>query len=292
MLHIKKVTAMGNLLGFTRKLAAVVLLACASAAWGQMALEVIPLKHRTAEELIPILQPMLPREASITGVRGQLVVRTTPANLAELKRILASIDVAPRRLMISVAQYGAADGRARGAEVSGSVRADDNARLSTGPGRRDGVQARIYDTRTLDNVSVVQTVQALEGRTAVVQVGQSVPVRERQVTRSIVGGRVVEHVVDGVDYRNASTGFLVTPRLSGDRVTLEIAPQREVFVAPRPGAIDAQRVTTTVSGRLGEWIEVAAVSEERGSDREVLLGRAGDIRRDSRSVLLKVDELR
>jgi hypothetical protein len=135
-------------------------------------------------------------------------------------------------------------------------------------------------------------VQALEGRTAVVQVGQSVPVRERQVTRSIVGGRVVEHVVDGVDYRNASTGFLVTPRLAGDRVTLEIAPQREVFVAPRPGAIDSQRVTTTVSGRLGEWIEVAAVSEERGSDREVLLGRAGDLRRDSRSVLLKVDELR
>ena len=283
---------MTNLLGYTKRIAAVVLLAWGAVAWAQMSLEVIPLKHRTAEELIPVLQPMLPREASITGVRGQLVVRTTPANLRELKRILASIDVAPRRLMISVAQYGAADGRARGAEVSGSVRADDEVRYSTGSARRDGVQARIYDTRTLDNVSVVQTVQALEGKTALVQVGKSMPVRERHVARSIVGGRVVEHVVDGVDYRDASTGFLVTPRLSGDRVTLDIAPQREVFVAPKPGAVEAQRVTTTVSGRLGEWIEVAATSEERGSDREVLLGRAGDNRRDSRSVLLKVDEIR
>lgn len=264
----------------------------ASAVWSQTVLEVIPLQHRTAEEMIPVLKPMLPREASITGVRGQLVVRTTPANLAELKRILASIDVAPRRLMITVAQHAAADGRARGAEVSGSVRADDHVRFSAGGARREGVQARVYDSRSLDNATVTQTVQALEGRTAYVQVGRSVPVRDRQVTRSIVGGRVVEHTLDGVDYRNANTGFLVTPRLAGDRVTLELSPQREVFVEPRRGSVDVQRVTTTVSGRLGEWIEVAALSEARGSDRGELLGRAGDMRSDSRSVLLKVDEIR
>lgn len=275
-----------------KHLLAVILFVWASAAWPQTVLEVIPLRHRTAEEMIPVLQPMLPRDASITGVRGQLVVRTTPANLAELKRILANIDVAPRRLMITVAQFAAADGRARGAEISGSVRADDQVRFSAGGTRRDGVQARIYDSRSLDNATVTQTVQALEGRTAFVQIGRSVPVRDRQVTRSIVGGRVVEHTYDGVDYRNANTGFLVTPRLTGDRVTLELAPQREVFVEPRRGSIDVQRVTTTVSGRLGEWIEVAATSEERGSDRGELLGRAGDLRRDSRSVLLKVDEIR
>lgn len=279
-------------LAWFKRLTAIALLVWTSAVWSQTVVEVIPLKHRAAEELIPVLQPMLPRDGSITGVRGQLVVRTTPANLAELRRILASIDVAPRRLMITVAQYAAADGRARGAEISGSVRADDHVRFSAGSARRDGVQARIYDSRSLDNATVTQTVQALEGRTAYVQVGRSVPVRDRQVARSIVGGRVVEHLFDGVDYRNASTGFLVTPRLTGDRVTLELSPQREVFVEPTPGAIDVQRVTTTVSGRLGEWIEVAGSSEQRGSERGELLGRAGDMRSDSRSVLLKVDEIR
>ncbi len=283
---------MKNVLLHTRGLLAVMLLASVTAAWSQTVLEILPLRHRTAEELIPVLKPMLPREASITGVRGQLVVRTTPANLAELKRILASIDVAPRRLMITVAQHAAVDGRSHAAEISGRVRADDHVRFSTGEGRRDGVQARNYDTRTLDNAKVTQTVQALEGRTSYIQVGQSVPVRDRQVTRSVVGGRMVEHVIDGVDYRNASTGFLVTPRLSGERVTLEISPQREVFVEGRHGAIDVQRVTTTVSGRLGEGIEVAAVAEERGSERGALLGRAGDMRSDGRAVLLKVDEIR
>ena len=184
-------------------------------------------------------------------------------------------DPSPRRLMISVAQGLAADGSRQGVGVS------------------SGPQVRIWDSRSTENVRVVQTVQALDGRSALVQMGQSVPVRDRQVTRSIVGGRMVEHVVDGVDYRNVNTGFLVLPRVSGDRVTLEISAQREAFVEPRPGgSIDVQRVVTTVSGRLGEWIEVSAMSDERGSNREVILGRAGDIRSESRSMLLKVDELR
>ncbi|HYH41498.1 MAG TPA: hypothetical protein VD867_05920 [Burkholderiales bacterium] len=184
-------------------------------------------------------------------------------------------DSTPRRLMISVAQGVAADGTRQGVGVTSAP------------------QVRIWDSRSTENVRVLQTVQALEGRSALVQMGQSVPVRERQVTRSIVGGRMVEHVVDGVDYRSANTGFLVLPRLSGDQVTLEIAAQREAFVEPKPGrTIDSQRVVTTVSGRLGEWIEVSAMSDERGSNREGILGRAGDMRSESRSVLLKVDELR
>jgi len=183
-------------------------------------------------------------------------------------------DPTPRRLMISVSQDVAADGVRRGAEISA------------------GPQVRIYDSRSSENRKVMQTVQALEGRPALIQAGQSRPVPERQVTRSMVGGRVVEHVIDGVDYRSANTGFLVLPRLSGDRVTLEVSAQREAFVPHTSGGVDTQRVVTTVSGRLGEWIEVAGSSEERGSEREAILGRAGGTRSEARTVFLKVDELR
>jgi hypothetical protein len=283
-----------------RGLCGLALIAFATGAWAQMVLEVIPLKHRTADEVIPIIQPMLARDASVSGVRGQLVVRTTRSNLEEVRRILASIDVAARRLQITVAQDIAADGTRRGAEISGTVR-DGDARLTlpgSGPTPRDSVQARVYDSRSMENLRVLQTVQVLEGRSAHVQVGQSVPLPELQViTRSVVGGRVVggrvvERVVEGTEYRNVDTGFYVLPRVSGERVTLDIASQREALIARRPGAVDVQRATTTVSGRLGEWIEVAGSSEERSSERDVLLGRAGGIRAESRSVLLKVDEIR
>ena len=278
----------------TRALCALALAACASAAFAQMVLEVIPLRHRTAEELIPIIQPMLPRDASVSGMSGQLVVRTTPANLNEVRRVLASIDVAARRLQITVAQDVASDGSRRGAEISGSVRQGD-ARLivpGAGPTPRDGVQARVYDSRSTENVRVLQTVQVLEGRSAHVQTGQSVPLPERRIARSVVGGRVVEQVVEGTEYRNVDTGFYVTPRVSGDRVTLDISSQREALARGRSGTVDVQRATTTISGRLGEWMEVAGSSEERSTERDVLLGRAGGTRAESRSVLLKVDEIR
>lgn len=64
-----------------RAFLALVMLICASGAAAQMVLEVIPLRHRTVEEVIPVLQPMMVRDSSLSGTRGQLIVRTTPANL-------------------------------------------------------------------------------------------------------------------------------------------------------------------------------------------------------------------
>jgi hypothetical protein len=267
------------------------------AAMAQMSVEVIALKHRTAEEVIPVLQPMLARDGSLSGLRGQLVVRTTRENLRDLRRILDSIDVAPRRLLITVAQDTSADGSRRGTEITGSLRTDDQLRLNV-PGssgqirERDGIQARVYDTRSMENVRVMQTVQVLEGRSAYVQSAVSAPLPQRRVVRSVVNGRAVDQVVDSVDYAHADPGFYVTPRVSGDGVTLEISPQRESFVQRAPGVVDVQRVVSTVSGRLGEWIELAAVSQQRTGERDVLLGRAGANRSESRSVLVKVEELR
>jgi len=73
----------------------------------------------------------------------------------------------------------------------------------------------------------VQTLQLLEGNSAFVRTGQSAPVPQRQVLRTIVNGQIVERVIDSVEYRDVMTGFYALPRLAGDRVTLEISPQRD-----------------------------------------------------------------
>jgi len=72
-------------------------------------LEVIPLGYRQAEDVIPMLRPLLAPGGTITGMKNQLVVRTTPSNLTELKQVLATVDAAPRRLMISVRQSAGMD---------------------------------------------------------------------------------------------------------------------------------------------------------------------------------------
>src|SRR5687768_6500009 len=248
-------------------------------------LEVIPLRYRAAQEVIPIIQPLLPREGSVSGLQSQLVVRTTPANLEEIKRVLASIDVAPRQLLITVRQ-DADTARSRSqAEVSGSVGGEQG--RVTVPGSRetrggnivlregdDRVRANVQESESTASDRNTQTVRVLEGREAYVSVGQSVPARERQVRRSAVGGQVVEQVVEGTQYRDVATGFYVVPRITGDRVTLDVSPQRESVSRRVPGVVNVQSMNTTVSGRLGEWMEIGGLSRDASGQQTVILGRS------------------
>jgi type II secretory pathway component GspD/PulD (secretin) len=290
--------------GYWRYAAIFIMVVAASLARAQSAVEVIPLHYRTAEEVIPILQPMLDPGGTLSGFRGQLIVRTTPENLVEIKRILASVDAAPRQLQITVRQDADGSARRRAADVSGNI-GNDNARVIVPPASREREGGRIViregDSRirahVLDSASTLsdrntQTLRVSEGREAFIQVGQSVPVRGRQVTRTVVGGQVVEQVVDSTEYRDVTTGFYVRPRLSGDRVMLDISPQRESLSGDVRGGVSVQRVVTTVSGRLGEWIEIGGIGHDASGQQAVLLGRASSTASERSRVLVKVDEVR
>src|ERR687887_2073260 len=91
-----------------------VLMLLASAAMAQNALEIIGLRHRTAEQVLPALRPLLEPGATLSGQGTQLFVRTSPANLAELRRALESIDRPQKRLVISVRFGNALDASNRG----------------------------------------------------------------------------------------------------------------------------------------------------------------------------------
>lgn len=91
--------------------------------------------------------------------------------------------------------------------------------------------------------------------------------------------------------KDVTTGFSVLPRVSGDNVTLEISPQRAVLDQRDGGAINIQRIHTTVSGKLGEWIDIGgAVREQRSVDSDIL-SSPRDLRDEQRRVLIKVEEI-
>lgn len=272
------------------------------AAQAQSTVEVIPLKYRNAEQIMPVIQPLLGRESSLSSFQNQLVIRATPAELAQVKSVLASIDTPPRRLLITVRQDSDAARERREAEVSGSV-GSDNARVTVpGSGSREGgnvvlrdgddrLRARVVDTRQTGSERTAQTVQVLEGYSAFIRVGESRPVPNRQVVRTMVNGQWVDRVVESTEYRDAVTGFNVRPRLQGDRVTLDIDPQRDSFDEQRRGAVNVQRVVTTVSGRLGEWMDLGGVGETRSDDRSGIYSTRGMRSNDQRSVQVKVEML-
>ena len=251
-------------------------------------LEIVTLKYRTAEQVIPVIRPLLASGGSVSGLQNQLILRTTKANLADLRKVLASLDTVPRRLMITVRQ-DAEDMSARGgAELSAGAGSGAVVMGSDAGGQeRPGVRARIYASKGATGDHVTQQLQVLEGHPAYIQVGQSIPVPTQTVTQTVNG--VV--VSDSVAYqRDLATGFEVVPRVSGERVFLDISPRREIPVGRRGGA-DVQRVVTSASGRLGEWIELgASIREESRSDSGLLLGAAG-LRKDNHRIWLKVEEL-
>ena len=217
-----------------------------SVALAQGTLEVITLRHSTAEQVIPVLRPLLEPGGALSGQYNQLIVRTSPANLAQIRAALDAIDRPQRRLTISVRFDSTQDAARR--DVQGAVRITSEGNSSAA--------VRIGDASSRQDERVDQRIQVLEGGRATIATGQSRPVRVRQVIQT-PGGPVVQETTE---IAGAATGFVVIPRLAGSEVILEIAPQRENFVPGRSGAIQSERIESTVRGRLGEWIELGGAS--------------------------------
>lgn len=246
-------------------------------AFAQGTLEVISLRHRTAEQVIPILRPLLEPGGALSGQYNQLIVRTSPSNLAQIRTVLDSIDQPQRRLTISV-RFDSAQDAARG-----GIQTD--ARIAN---RGSSAEVRIQDSRSTLEERVDQRVQVLEGGRALIAAGQSQPIRQRQVIQTPAGPVVQETTV----IQGASTGFEVVPRVSGGSVFLDIAPQREQFAPGHSGAIQSERLASTVSGRLGEWIELGGLSGSSSRSDSGIFSSRERVATENRRIWVKVEEVR
>ena len=264
----------------------------------QTVLEVITLKYRNADQVIPVLKPLLAPGGTISGMQNRVIVRTTPDNLAELQKVLGQIDNAPRRLLISVKQDADASSSLDEAEISGSI-GNDRARATVpGTGSSQGgtvvlkrgddkAKGRVLRSQSAATDRSVQTLQVLEGNEAYIRVGQSVAIPGGSVTISPIGAQVSQ----STQYKDVGTGFRVRPRVNGNNVTLEISTQRDSMADPNAQSFNVQRMDTVISGRLGQWMELGGIGQQSIQQDSGTLSRRNSVGADDRRVLLKVDEL-
>jgi hypothetical protein len=97
-------------------------------------------------------------------------------------------------------------------------------------------------------------------------------------------------VQDGAVIQDASTGFEVSPRVSGSNVTLDIYAQQEAFA--QRGAIRGQQASSTVSGRLGDWIELGGASSASTQGGAGAFSSRGGAASSERRIWVKVEEIR
>lgn len=246
-------------------------------ALAQTGLEIIRLKNRTVEQVLPAIEPLVEPGGSISGERNTLFVRASAANRAEIKRALAAIDTAPRRLLVGVRQ----DDGSVAAETAGGfgIRSGAAGNLARGT---------VYSTRGEGADRVDQQVQTVEGGRAAIRIGRSLPLQMRQVVYGAGGVVLAESVV----YRDVGSGFVALPMLAGEWVTVEISPQQEsLSTAGGEAAIRSARIVTTVAGRLGEWIVLGGSgqsAEDAGASGTRYSTRTGVERQ---RVMLRVDAL-
>lgn len=242
-------------------------------------LEIIELRSKTADEVLPTLLPLVEPGGTLNGMNNQLFLRASPRNRSEIKRVLAAIDTPSRRLIIRVSQNRQAEDSARGGAAGGQV--------VLGGTRRSSVEARVWDTKSVRGESASQMVQTVEGGQAFIQIGRSLALPLRQVMVGPGGAVISESVV----YRDVGRGFYAVPRVNGQRVTLEISQQADSMDGYGRGTINTQRLSTTVAGRLGEWIELGGGGSQAAGNQGGSMSLSTGEARDNRSVWLMVEEV-
>jgi hypothetical protein len=157
--------------------------------------------------------------------------------------------------------------------------------VAAGPGGV-AVGGHLSQERTTASQGDVHRVRALEGSPAWIALGESVPV-PATVANPTPGGPVV---ASGTAYHQADRGFWVIARVSGTQVTLEIETALD---EPRAdGAIRTQGVSTTVSGRLGEWISLGEIGQHGEAGGSGILSTRRTTDRELSAIDVLVEKIR
>ncbi|HEC07240.1 MAG TPA: hypothetical protein ENJ12_10330 [Thiolapillus brandeum] len=266
-----------------KQLAVLLLIFCLGSASADYPIEIIPLKHQTVEQMLPMLRPFVSDGGTVTGMNGQLIIKASPENMKQLRRIVDKFDRTPRQLRIAVQQGDTGSSFKRGVGVNGTVPIGDHGSVSIGRPDEDGLNVHIQNRSRTWRTDADRYVRATEGMPAFIQTGYSVPVNTGYTD---AWGRYRWER----SYHDVTSGFYVTPWVNGDRVTLEISPFRGQLTN-RPGTFRVQQVNTRVTGKLGEWISIGGADVEGQGGREGISGYGTTINSSRQPVSVRVELL-
>ncbi len=224
---------------------------------------IIELKHRQAEDLLAVLEPLMGSSGAVSALDNRLILRAPSKDLAALEKVVAHLDTPRTMLRIAVRQE----------KSSAAIGTGGGTLLSTTPSRVD----RKDGWRTLGNSRrrTEQFVQVLDGETALIEVGQRLPYTR---IRAYVGGRR-RGMVEVTDFQDLASGFLVRPTVQGEGVVLDISPYQAT--PTNAGGVDFSHIVTRVDVPFDEWVDLGGHLEgvSAGNSEDAVLHAVGDSRR-------------
>jgi hypothetical protein len=230
-------------------------------------IEVIPLVNRPASEIVPLLNPLVDKSTQLIDNGSNILVKTAPYRLTEIKAIIKQLDVRQTNLLITVIQSNQTN--ADELNAAASARLNDPS--------KSGVQVigHVYQTQDKNSDQNTQTIRTLEGVPARIKIGNAYP---RQ-NFSAYGYPTT------TEFTEATTGFEVTPKLVGQQVILNVAPWSDKMNGR--GQIETQNAQATIRINLGVWVELGGVNEDSNST----YANTRQIDKNQMHILVKVDRV-
>ncbi len=210
-------------------------------------IELITLQNRMAEDVIPLIQPMLQPGDAINGSGSQLILRASPATHAQVQRVLQGLDRTPRNLTISVRSDDEMRAAREGVEGRVLVRPEGVS-----------VNGRIESSRSRQDNSATQQIRVLEGSPARLRVGRETPYTQPVWVETPHGMQRVPTTV----IRESGRWLNVSPQLQGDQVLLDIQPESAQVNPQHPRSLEVQSLSTRVRVPLGQWVPLGGVDSQ------------------------------
>jgi type II secretory pathway component GspD/PulD (secretin) len=271
----------------------------AAAMAAELAVQVVPLRHRLPDEVIPALRPLLQPNESINGYDARLIVRASPATLKQIERVLGEIDSARRNLRISVRMDETIQRQEQDLGVSGEAHTGNTRIVVTNGAHSDrgasvgvrgssgNVQAHTERRVTTRNDNLSHTLTVLDGGRGFLRIGESIP--QVQTYLALIGHR--PGLVTGIQYYDVTTGFEVEPRVIGERVQLTLSPRMAFRSSQGNQVVEMRELRTTVMVTPGEWTDIGGVVESANEVNRAILSGQARTRAHHNSFQVKVDPL-
>lgn len=263
------------------KILLALLLSFSLSAFSQTELRVFTLQHHFAKDLYSVISPLVGQDGTVTGMNNQLIVRATPAQLAEIEAVIAAMDVPRANRKITVASNRNQQSTYNNTELSGNVNIGNFT-----IGNRQGEQGARVDVTRQQNQSTQtsqQFIQVVDGQRAFIQVGTLVPFTQDWL---LITKRYTQ-ITRTTDWVEVSTGFAVSPRTIGNQVEIEVTPRITNLNSRQ--SIDFETLTTVVRVNLGEWVNIGQTMQHRDDVSRKILGSQSGTFEDKSNLSIRVD---
>lgn len=230
----------------------------------------ITLQHRFAQELVPIVAPLVGEDGNASAIDNHLVIRASPERMQAIEELVAKLDTGRRNMRITVVHEDMQSDQRQDIGASGNVLIGQGQvivqrRMPGDLAPENSVNIDLDQREYSRSQQGAEFVNVAEGERAFIRVGQRVPYTQQWIVLTQSYAQRIRHT----EFQDITTGFAVRPRALGDQVEVEITPR--IAQAGGGGLIDFEELSTIVMVRPGEWLDIGGTMQSHDDVSRAIL---------------------